>query len=144
MIGLAPGDAYVIVEDGGGLGVWVKQTVVITRRRDAAGGYWTADDRGETSEFRKVTSWNRSTDSRSCPALAKVAEDAARLPKHAKSQLAFDVPLTSISVRRAGRLQPLLEPDFVGPTAKWWWRAAEDLKPCWRNVADPQAATASP
>jgi len=138
-----PLTAYVVREEGGGLGVFVDKTITFTKIAGAP-TYWIArrDERNQRMGKPEVVHlW---IDGRTCPAVEDVLRRAAKLPSPRiagpdevmGSGWVSDAPyvsLTALPQTPNGYDQTITRKELQGPVADWWRNAETALAPCWRT-----------
>jgi len=144
---------YAVQQSGGGLGIWVEETVVLSgvARSARPGGkrrYWLVEQRRADFDLGQRTTKHRWIDGRTCPALsgvvdqlqAKLAAEDARLAAAERFGIRqmqiptippFHTP--SVTLTRLSDAEPLSLRDYEGPIAEWWRRSAQTLETCWRT-----------
>ncbi|WP_267387866.1 hypothetical protein [Sphingomonas sp. GC_Shp_3] len=147
-----PLERYRVTLKGGGLGVDIDETVIVSivvhdgkrerwiaerRRRDHN---WCASQvNGQCSAGDKtVHDW---IDGNSCPALTAALEDLARLkvggfapPARSGSIMITDTPLLTVSGTPDGMTgygAHMALAGFTGPVVDWWSRSERSLAQCW-------------
>lgn len=156
--------AYVIKQSGGGLGIFVEETVVVggvhgSKRRRGAPLFWVVEQRRADSHLGEVApdgtvlkpfGWTRKhrwIDSRTCPGLAEMVQalsamlvgDEARLAAAERFGIRQLPSLPTfdapgVSITRLPGDVPNMS-DIGGPLTRWWWLREMTLEPCWRDDA---------
>lgn len=138
---------YQLTEKGGGLGLWIDQTVLLHVRPGAGDDedIWTAERRRVESNFCGIRtdkgctattiSVHEQIDGRRCPALqvAMAALPAARdeYRRWAHDVMVTDtaeISLTALSV--AGNVEEI-QAEYIGPIEAWWHSSEAHIAQCW-------------
>ncbi len=156
----ATAEVYRVTERGGGLGVWIDQTVTFTT---LGGGRWIAERAREESNWcgkhpsasscaATKTKTRDKFDGQSCPQLAEALQALSVIPlpsfadpDAAKAVVVADASLLTVegwprAAGPAGALpwqQRISISEYSGPFRAWWTRTEADLKPCWLPFPQP-------
>jgi hypothetical protein len=144
-------ERYRVTQQGGGLGVDVDETMVVSVVIEGGRKRWIAErrrhdrdrcggrtDRRCAQTDRTVHDW---IDGDACPKLTAAFVDLARLrlsgfapPWRSGVDTVSDTPLVTVSGtpdRMSGLGARLSLAAFTGPVVEWWTRSERLLAPCW-------------
>lgn len=153
----APFSLYRVTEQGGGLGLWIDDSVVVTApwrnpshwqaELRASKKYWCGVKSPTGQCVETTTTRHARIDGDKCPALSAVFQRLAAMP--AASFAAPDARLTvmvsdSSYVEVTGFAAPENGPGakvtvggYSGPIRAWWTKSQQDLEHCWVPVEEP-------
>ena len=144
---------YTVKQQGGGLGIFVDQTVVfqsVSRRGETV---WVVERRERRQNVGRKTQLHQWIDGRRCAPLKDVLAGIAKLPP-AQFERAdrkdrgwiSDTPYVTLTGPLAnGRGgETLARVDLAGPISRWWRDSEARLAPCWRDSPVSIAEAAVP
>ena len=139
-----PTVVYTIKQQGGGLGVFVDEIVVVQNLAEGSGEVWIAERRFHENRLRKQTFRHQWIDGRTCPALVKVFADLSRIPAasfappepFAGSWMSDTAYVTVMGPPAKGQLgERVARRDLGGPISRWWRQDADRaLAACWQDL----------
>lgn len=132
---------YRVKQQGGGLGHFVDEAVVVSAAGTGAARVWVAERRWRETMLGKVSMRAEWIDSRACPALATALTDLSHLspadfaPPTARPSIGVtDTPEVTVigPVSGGSHVDRILRRDLAGPVSRWWWTASKALASCWQ------------
>jgi hypothetical protein len=150
---LHPPAQFKLTQDGGGLGVYVKETVTFSFVRP--GRFWSVERRRTDSNWCGRKDGDRCSETRTsvhdwvtgrdCPVLARImkelpqAQEADRVINRRQGRehkviAVNDTPLLTLEARATGTGKAASQSEWVGPLVDWWESAEQRLKPCWKET----------
>jgi hypothetical protein len=145
-------ERYRLTQSGGGLGIEVNETVVISARPNGRGGVswlaerhrrdynWCAGKGPPKSCVAVTTTVHDWVDSNSCPNLDRIIAGFHDFRSSPPQMRTTDTPLITLSGNDGpfgvdGR--PFKISDYLGPLQAWWRTGEDELKTCWRPDPPP-------
>ena len=133
---------YTVKQQGGGLGIFVDQTVLIQSVSRRGETVWVVERRERRQNVGRKTQLHQWIDGRRCAPLKDVLAGIAKLPP-AQFERAdrkdrgwiSDTPYVTLTGPLAnGRGgETLARVDLAGPVSRWWRDSETRLAPCWRD-----------
>jgi hypothetical protein len=135
---------YTVKQQGGGLGAFIDEIVVVQALAEGSGDVWVAERRFHEDRLGKLSFKHQWIDGRTCPALVKVFDALSRLPAPTFAPpepftggWMSDTPYVTVMGPPAkGQLgERIARRDLGGPISLWWRRDADKaLAACWQNL----------
>ncbi len=133
---------YTVKQQGGGLGIFVDQTVVIQSVSRRGETVWVVERRERRQNVGRKTQLHQWIDGRRCAPLKDVLAGIARLPPVQFERAdrrdrgwVSDTPYVTLTGPLAnGRAgETLARVDLAGPVSRWWRDSEARLAACWRD-----------
>ena len=154
--GRVPFEAYRVTRQGGGLGVWIDETVKFSVsglpanphwivERSRVDKNWCGSHDGEKGCKATVTSVHDWIDGTKCPALLQSLDELPMIPVSGIASPSdtnwssmSDTPFTEVTAlpsNAQGSGARIKLGAFTGPVVDWWDNAEKRLKVCWDSRA---------